>query len=266
MSVRWPRLLGLLLAMVVSLPVWAERVDDGWADDRTAEGLTLPLTSLSFNDEADFGLFELSALQALEVPDPFEPWNRRMYHFNQRFDERVLLPVVKVYRFVLPAPVRTGLSNVFANLSDVGTLANSLLQLKPRRSLQMTGRVLVNTTIGVAGLWDPATAFGMPRYFEDFGQTLGRYGLPSGPYLVLPVLGPSNFRDTGGRVGDFLINEEVNFLNNAGIRSRFPPLTVVSIINERHITSFRYGQLNSPFEYEKLRYMYSKARELQVQD
>jgi phospholipid-binding lipoprotein MlaA len=115
----------------------------------------------------------------------------------------VFLPVVDGYRYVTPSFLRTGVSNFFNNLGDVPNLLNSLLQLKGHRSMETTGRLLLNTTIGIAGLWDPATAMGLPRQTEDFGQTLGFYGVPAGAYLVLPILGPSNLRDTGGLIVDY---------------------------------------------------------------
>ena len=120
--------------------------------------------------------------------------------------------------------------------------------------------------MGLAGLFDPATRFGLVRQQEDFGQTLGYYGVPAGPYVMLPVLGPSNLRDAGGRAADYAIGEQINYINVAENSDNYPVISVVKVVNEREVTEFRYGQLNSPFEYEKLRYVYSRSRELQVGD
>ena len=231
-----------------------------------ADGFTQPLKSLQFNPGLDQREFERATLSALEVYDPLESWNRRVYHFNYRFDEWVFLPVVNGYRYVTPSFLRTGVSNFFANLGDVPNLLNSLFQFKGQRSLETTGRLLVNTTIGVAGLWDPATMMGLPRQSEDFGQTLGFYGVPSGPYLVLPLLGPSNLRDTGGLLFDFTAESQINFLNVSQVSSDHPELYILRAVDRRYSTSFRYGQMNSPFEYEKVRYVYTEARKLQISE
>jgi phospholipid-binding lipoprotein MlaA len=155
-------------------------------------------------------------------------------------------------------------SNFFSNLGDVPNLLNSLLQFKGQRSLETTGRLLVNTTVGIVGLWDPASKIGLPKQSEDFGQTLGVYGVPAGPYLILPILGPSNLRDTGGLVFDFAAEAQINFLNVAQVSSDHPELYVLRAIDRRYTNSFRYGQMNSPFEYEKVRYVYTESRKLQI--
>jgi phospholipid-binding lipoprotein MlaA len=228
------------------------------------DGFTEPLKTLKFNAGLDQHEFERSTLDALSVYDPLENVNRRIYHFNYRFDEWVFLPVVNGYRYVTPQFVRSGVSNFFSNLGDVPNLLNSLLQFKGKRSLETTGRLLVNTTVGIVGLWDPATMFGLPKQSEDFGQTLGFYGVPAGPYVMLPILGPSNLRDTGGLVFDFAAEQQINFLNVAEVSSDHPELFVLRSIDRRYVTTFRYGQTNSPFEYEKVRYVYTEARKLQI--
>ena len=229
-----------------------------------ADGFTQPLKSLQFNPGLDQREFERASINALEVYVPLDSWNRRVYHFNYRFDEWVFLPAVNGYRYITPGFVRSGVSNFFSNLGDVSNLLNSLLQFKGQRSMQTTGRLLLNTTIGIAGLWDPATMMGLPRQTEDFGQTLGFYGVPAGPYLVLPLFGPSNLRDTGGLVFDYAAETQINFLNVAEVSSDHPEITLLRAIDRRYVTSFRYGQLNSPFEYEKVRYVYTESRKLQI--
>ena len=229
-----------------------------------ADGFTQPLKSLQFNPGLDQREFERASINALEVYDPLESWNRRVYHFNYRFDEWVFLPVVDGYRYITPGFVRSGVSNFFSNLGDVSNLLNSLLQFKGERSLDTTGRLLLNTTIGIAGLWDPATMMGLPRQSEDFGQTLGYWGVPQGPYLIIPALGPSNLRDATGRVADFAVERQMDFLQYSETTGGELSLTALRAINARHVTSFRYGQLNSPFEYEKVRYVYTESRKLQI--
>ncbi|WP_407315647.1 VacJ family lipoprotein [Pseudomonas sp. nanlin1] len=230
------------------------------------DGFTEPLKQLKFNPGLDQREFERSTLTALNVYDPLENLNRRVYHFNYRFDEWVFLPVVDGYRYVTPRFVRSGVSNFFSNLGDVTNLVNSLLQFKGKRSLDITGRLVMNTTVGIFGLWDPATMVGLNKQSEDFGQTLGFYGVPGGAYVMLPFLGPSNLRDTGGLVFDFSAESAINFLNVSQAASDHPAIWALRVVDRRHTTSFRYGQTNSPFEYEKVRYVYTEARKLQISE
>ena len=134
--------------------------------------------------------------------DPFEGWNRAMFSFNQKADRYLLRPVAEGYQAVTPAPVRKGVSNFFNNLGEPITAVNSVLQAKPGKAVRSLTRFVFNTTFGLLGLFDVAGAMGIEREKEDLGQTLAYWGVGSGPYLVLPVLGPSNFRDLGGRFGD----------------------------------------------------------------
>jgi len=142
--------------------------------------------------------------------DPFEPFNRGVTSFNDTVDEAVLVPVATAYQRVLPSMVRTGVSNFFGNLGDVWSFANSVAQLKLQNSAETFMRVNVNTFFGLGGLLDIATEAGIDRHEEDFGQTLGRWGVGSGPYVVLPLLGPSTLRDTAAlpvdRAGSVLGN------------------------------------------------------------
>jgi len=127
--------------------------------------------------------------------DPFERFNRSVYAFNDTLDTYALKPAAQGYRKVVPELVRTGVDNVFGNFSDAWSTVNHLLQGKLATGMRMGMRVLTNTTIGLGGLLDPASEMGMDKESEDFGQTLGRWGVPPGPYLVLPVFGPSDLRD-----------------------------------------------------------------------
>lgn len=127
--------------------------------------------------------------------DPYEPFNRKVFAFNDTLDTYALKPVATAYTKVVPSPIRTGVHNFFGNFSDAWSAVNQLLQGKPADAGSMTLRVLTNTTIGIGGLFDPATSLGLERKSEDLGQTLGVWGLEPGPYLVLPLFGSSDIRD-----------------------------------------------------------------------
>lgn len=131
--------------------------------------------------------------------DPLEPFNRSMYDFNTKVDEAVVKPVAIVYRDVTPYPVRTAVGNFFGNLSDIWSTLNTALQLRGEDTIINAMRVGFNTFFGLGGLLDIASEMNLYRSPADFGQTLGRWGVPPGPYMVLPVLGPSTMRDTLGR-------------------------------------------------------------------
>ncbi|MEK7787875.1 MAG: VacJ family lipoprotein, partial [Chloroflexota bacterium] len=123
--------------------------------------------------------------------DPLEGFNRAMYTFNDKFDRYLLKPVAKGYRAITPKPVSKSISNFFRNLHDPGIMLNNLLQGKPGQAASDLGRFLVNSTVGIAGLFDVATKWGLQKHNEDFGQTLAVWGVGDGPYLVLPFFGPS---------------------------------------------------------------------------
>jgi phospholipid-binding lipoprotein MlaA len=134
--------------------------------------------------------------------DPWEPVNRKVFGFNETVDDYVFKPVAKGYKWVMPDPLQIAVGNVFSNLNDIPVTLNNLLQLKFNNALTSSMRVVVNSTLGLAGLADVATGIGLEKHDEDFGQTLGYHGVASGPYIVLPFLGPSSTRDAGGRVLD----------------------------------------------------------------
>lgn len=135
--------------------------------------------------------------------DPFENYNRAMYSFNDKLDKYALKPTAKAYQTILPSFVQTGIGNFFGNLADVWTAANNLLQGKGADGVSDIGRVIINSTLGLAGFIDIATEAGLQKHKEDFGQTLGRWGVKPGPYIVLPLLGPSTLRDTVALPVDF---------------------------------------------------------------
>ena len=147
------------------------------------------------------GLLGLSVLAgcasgpAVEARDPLEPLNRSIYQFNEGVDRVVLKPVATAYVDVMPSPVRSGVGNFFDNLRDAWSAVNAALQARPREAAENTMRFAVNSTFGLVGVLDVASEMGLERTTLDFGQTLGRWGMPSGPYLMLPLLGPSTLRD-----------------------------------------------------------------------
>jgi len=151
--------------------------------------------------------------------DPLERYNRSMYQFNDKVDKYVLKPVAQGYDAVAPNFVQKGVSNFFSNLDDVIVIANDLLQFKLGQMAADTGRFVVNSTVGVLGLIDWASDVGLEKHNEDFGQTLGYWGVPTGPYFVLPFLGPSTIRDTGGLATDtYAFNPVTREVENG-----FPP-------------------------------------------
>ncbi len=149
---------------------------------------------------------------ALESTDPrpsYDPWegfNRAMFGVHRAVDNAVLEPVARGYRAITPRPVRSGVRNFLRNLNAPVIFANDLLQGEFKRAGTTAGRFALNSTIGIAGVFDPATSIGLERHEEDFGQTLGRWGVPSGPYLFIPLLGPTNIRDTAGRGVDIALD------------------------------------------------------------
>ncbi len=128
--------------------------------------------------------------------DPMETYNRSMMRFNDTVDEAVLKPVATAYQQAMPSPVRTGVSNFFGNLGDAWSFVNNTLQLRGEAAMASFFRVGINTTMGLGGVLDVASEMRIDRYKQDFGLTLGRWGVPTGPYFVLPLLGPSTVRDT----------------------------------------------------------------------
>jgi phospholipid-binding lipoprotein MlaA len=142
--------------------------------------------------------------------DRFERFNRSVYKFNTALDHAILRPVARTYVRVTPQPVRTSISNFLGNLAYPVTLVNNFLQGKLHDGMTDAARLLVNSTIGIGGLFDPASGMGLERHQEDFGQTMGWYGMHSGPYLMLPFLGPSTMRDAVGLVPDYLLLHEID--------------------------------------------------------
>lgn len=175
------------------------------------------------------GAGEDTAIEQDNARDPLENFNRSVYRFNEQTDRYVLKPVAKAYQAVVPKPVRKGVSNFFSNLHDPAVMLNNLLQGKPKQAVSDLGRVLVNSTIGIAGLFDVATKMGMEKHNEDFGQTLAVWGVGEGPYLVLPFFGPSNLRDGAALPVDW----ETYPPNHMEEQSTRNKLLVVEVVDKR---------------------------------
>lgn len=204
-------------------------------------------------------------LAFLDALDPLEPVNRTIYSINTVVDNNVIEPVIRGYRKIVPLYARQRLADFFSNLDDILVMGNCLLQTKGAKGGEVLGRFMINSTVGVLGLWDPATGMGMIKYNEDFGQTLGYYGVKPGPYVVLPLLGPSTVRDAAGTVADAL--GKIFFVNVLAI----DPLTDLTLstidgLEFRASMPFSYGDFDSPFEYELVRTLYLDMRALLVRD
>jgi phospholipid-binding lipoprotein MlaA len=167
-----------------------------------------------------------ASFRAAAPGDPIEPINRGIHSFNSTFDHYLFRPIAQGYDAVVPNPVKAGVSNVFQNASDAQSLVNDALQLKGQKFGDDFGRVLLNTTFGFGGIFDLATPLGIERGNEDFGQTLGYWGIGAGPYLVIPFLGPSSARDAVGRYGDSQTNPLAR-LSSVPVRNSLTGLGVV---------------------------------------
>lgn len=160
--------------------------------------------------------------------DPIEGFNRAMYAFNEGLDKAIIKPVAQGYDAVLPTPVRTGVTNFFGNIADLFIGVNNLLQGKPDQAVSDLGRVLLNTTVGILGIFDVATPAGLEKHEEDFGQTFGRWGVGPGAYVVVPFFGPRNVRDTVGLVLDVKA-DPVGHIDHVPTRNTLLALRIVDI-------------------------------------
>ncbi len=230
----------------------------GCAANRNIPAEVPPMHSISeFNDQ-----------RFAEVDDPWEGVNRSIYGFNFYFDKYIFLPVVSGYEFVTPVFVQERVTNVFDNLQEIRNLSNSLFQLKGGESLSTLGRFVTNSTIGLGGMFDPATSFGLDRHAQDFGKTMGYWGAGSGPYMVLPLYGPSSVRDTTGLAVDTAIRygiyTAIGPFDNTGHSLEISAgISTLEAIDMRHQQSFRYFESGYPFEYYLVRFFYHQKRELE---
>jgi phospholipid-binding lipoprotein MlaA len=195
--------------------------------------------------------------------DRFERVNRAVYRFNDSLDRHIAKPLATGYVKTVPRPVRTGVSNFFNNLTYPTVIVNDLLQAKLKAFATDTTRLVVNSTIGIGGLFDPATQMGLPAGDEDFGQTLGKWGVPQGSYMVLPILGPSTVRDTVGYVGDQFTDPK-NYLNDFYLAMG---LTAMGLLDRRAELLATDDVLARAFDpYVFMRNAYLQRREYQVKD
>jgi phospholipid-binding lipoprotein MlaA len=190
--------------------------------------------------------------------DPWERLNRFTYRFNARFDDAIFLPVVNVYKHV-PSPMRTGVHNFFGNLSEIDSVINYTLQWRLKFGLRSLERLVINSTIGIGGLIDVATKLKLPGSPSGFATTLSKWGMHPGPYLVLPLLGPSTLRDGIGFTADYATLYGINVFNlYRGGKSW--GLSVLNAVDQRANVNFRYYSTGSPFEYETIRFLYVRKR------
>lgn len=204
-----------------------------------------------------------------EVEDPWEGFNRNIYRFNFYFDKYLFLPVVNGYEYIAPVFVQNRISGVFNNLGEIRNLTNSLFQMKGTESATTLGRFVTNSTLGLGGMFDPATKFGLKRHEEDFGKTLAHWGAASGPYLVLPIFGPSSLRDAEGLAVDsgitYAIYTAVDpFASTGNPLPIDAGITVLDGIDSRHQLSFRYYESGYPFEYYMVRFFSHQRREIEA--
>ena len=213
-------------------------------------------------------VFELT-----DINDGMESFNRRMYAFNTQLDRKVLYPASQVYAAIVPKPIRIGIENFYNNFKEIPTMINSLLQFRPKKAANALGRFVINSTLGLAGTNDVAKKFGLKKNWETMGDTLGVYGVPTGSYLVLPVLGPSTLRDGLGSIADSAMEGYVKgkvetelFFDTGVFDKSIYGFTrpVVTGLNARSLIGFRYGDLNSPFEYDLVKALYYNYRKMQV--
>ena len=211
--------------------------------------------------------------QLTGINDSLEPFNRRMYAFNTQLDRKVIYPASRVYATVVPKPLRKGISNFYNNLKEIPTFVNSVLQLKPGKAANALGRLVVNSTAGLLGVVDVAKNIGLKSDPETMGDTLGHYGVGTGSYLILPVSGPSTIRDAVGTAADTAMEsaargvaEEKLFFDTGVFDKNIYGFTrpVVTGLNARSMFNLRYGDLNSPFEYDLVKALYYNYRKIQV--
>jgi phospholipid-binding lipoprotein MlaA len=199
---------------------------------------------------------------SMRTYDPWQPLNEFNYRLNARFDETIFLPVANGYRR-LPSPLRTGVHNFFGNLTEIDSIINYTLQGRLGRMVRSLGRFVINSTIGIGGLFDFATDFRLPKAPTGFGTTLSKWGMHPGPYLVIPILGPSTLREGVGLLGDYGAEYGINIANlYRGDQSW--GLGVLDAVDTRANVDFRYYSTGSPFEYDNIRFLY--VRKLLIED
>ena len=206
------------------------------------------------------------ASHSTAVYDPFEGFNRGVYAFNERADKAILEPAANGYRAITTPPIRAGVSNFLTHLNEPIVFTNALLQGKPTAAIDTAARFLVNSTLGVGGFLDPATAWNVPKHDEDFGQTLGIWGIDNGPYLVLPFMGGSNLRDVFSMGFDAAINP-INYANFEG-DSLFRGSTAIAgaVATRERLSAAIEVLREQPEPYIALRRNYTQQRAAAIRD
>jgi len=209
------------------------------------------------------------AAEPAEIYDPFENFNRKVYGFNESVDQAVVGPVARGYSRTVPKQARSGLRNFVTNANAPVTFVNDVLQAKPQRAMETLSRFVINTTVGVGGLFDVAGKSGLEGHTEDFGQTLGVWGVPMGPYFMAPLLGPSNLRDTTGRVVDIAF-DPLTWVslgtNNLRLYLNTSETALVAIDTRAELDSGIEFIREQPEPYTALRRGYSAQRNAAVRD
>lgn len=201
------------------------------------------------------------AAQAATQEDPWESVNRPIFTFNDTIDTYALKPLAQGYQYVTPQFLENGIHNMFRNIGDVGNLANNVLQAKPAAAGVDTARLIFNTTFGLLGFFDVGTQMGLQRSDEDFGQTLGYWGVGSGPYVMLPLLGPSTLRDAPAKYVDGYVSP-YRYIDNVSVRNSIFGLNIV----DTRASLLSAEKLVSGDKYVFIRNAYLQNREFKVKD
>jgi phospholipid-binding lipoprotein MlaA len=212
-------------------------------------------------DQEAMPLVTAADAPSMQTYDPWARLNRFSYRFNARFDTAVFLPVANGYRW-LPSPVRAGVHNFFGNLAEVDSVINYTLQGRLGRGVRSLGRFVVNSTLGIGGLFDVATRMHIQAAQTGFGTTLAKWGMHPGPFLVIPLFGPSTLREGIGLLGDYATDYGID-LGNLYRGNVSWGLGVVNAVDQRANISFRYYSTGSPFEYETIRFLYMRKQLLE---
>ncbi|MFZ2170581.1 MAG: VacJ family lipoprotein [Methylococcaceae bacterium] len=212
-----------------------------------------------------------ATIEEAEQDDPWQGWNKGTQSFNDGFDKHILKPVAKGYLVVTNEAIDDGVTNFFSNINDIGVTINDILQFKLLQGGMDISRFIINTTAGVAGIFDWASKIDLPKHDEDFGQTLGYWGIPSGPYLVLPFFGPSSPRDTIGLIGDAMMDP----ITYVSIFGGFAGTAASAGTSALDVTDYRAGVMASEKvvneatdgdRYEFLKSSYQQHREYLIHD
>jgi len=203
--------------------------------------------------------------------DPWQDWNHGVQAFNDTLDKNVVKPLAQGYQWITPDVVDQSITNAFSNVNDVGVIINDFLQLKWRQGSMDVGRLVVNSTMGMGGLFDVGAAMNLPKHQEDFGQTLAVWGVPSGPYLVLPIYGPNSPRDTLGLIGDAMFNPltYVSIFGNSDATYSTMGARFVEVIDKRAqllSTEKVVNEASGQDRYEFMKNAYQQRRDYLIKD